>query len=79
MYVAKPPKFDRIDGWHIYDTWTVEKEFPCINGLSCWFVICTVDEPSLEEYEITDGAMISAKERAEWIAKVLNNCGQEYG
>jgi hypothetical protein len=59
--------------------WTVEKEYPCINGLKCWFVICTIDEPSEAEVGYTDGAMQPAKERAEWIAKVLNQCGDEYG
>ena len=67
MYTAKPPRYPNID-----DAWTVENEYPCINGLSCWFIICIVDEPSEQEYGYTDGAILPAKERAEWIAKVLN-------
>lgn len=74
MYVAKPPRFSAID-----DSWTVETQYLCTNGLICWFVICIVDNPSEQERVYIDGAILPAKERAEWIAKILNKCGQEYG
>lgn len=70
MYVAKPAMFGT--------SWNIETQYSCINGLSAWFVICTIDEPSDAEIGYTDGAILSVKERAEWIVKVLNNYGQEY-
>lgn len=55
------------------DSWVVERQFACINGLSAWFAIVTVDEPSEAETGYTEGAFGSAQERAEQIATALNS------
>lgn len=54
------------------DKWHIEERFPCINGLSAWFVIATVDEADEAEIGYTDGAFGSAEDRANRIAAALN-------
>ena len=61
------------------EDWIISKQYSCINGLSAWFEIARICETSEAELGYTEGAIGTSKERAEWIAKVLNNCGQEYG
>ena len=53
------------------DNWEVEEEFPCINGLSAWFVIATVEDADESAMGYTDGAFGSAEDRAKRIAAAL--------
>lgn len=55
------------------ESWDVEREYSCINGLSAWFNICTCDEYGAAEIGYTDGAVMSAQDRAERIAAALND------
>lgn len=52
--------------------WQVQKQYSCINGLSAWFAICSVEEPSRDEVAYTDGALPTAQQTAENIAEALN-------
>lgn len=54
------------------DSWLVEQEFTCINGLRAWFVIATIDEADAAEMGYTEGAFGTAEERAKRIAEALN-------
>lgn len=54
------------------DSWIVEKEFPCINGLNTWFTIVFIEEATDQELGYTEGAFPSAKDRAKLIAAKLN-------
>ena len=54
------------------DSWNIEQEFPCINGLSAWFVIAVVHEADEAEIGYTDGAFGTAEERAKRIVEALN-------
>lgn len=58
------------------DRWLIERELPCINGLSAWSAICSTVDPSAEEIGYTDGACGSAEERARLIASALNGVDQ---
>jgi hypothetical protein len=54
------------------DTWHIEQEFMCINGLRAWFVIATVDEAEEAEMGYTEGAFGTAEDRAKRIADALS-------
>lgn len=54
------------------DSWSIERQFPCINGLSAWFTIAVVHEADEADLGYTDGAFGSAQQRAEQIARALN-------
>lgn len=54
------------------DSWNIETEFPCINGLSAWFTIAVCHEADPSELGYTDGAFGSAEERANKIVAALN-------
>lgn len=58
-------KSDYCEDWH------VEQEFPCINGLRCWFVIATAEESCPVSMGYTDGAFGSAEDRANKIVAGL--------
>ena len=54
------------------DRWEVERELPCINGLSAWFSICSINEPDESEVGYSDGLCGTAEENANRIADALN-------
>lgn len=53
------------------DSWNIERQFPCINGLSAWFVVAVVHEADEAELGYTEGAFGTAEARARHIAGVL--------
>lgn len=54
------------------DSWTIQRQYPCINGLSAWFVVAVVHEADDAEIGYTEGAFGSAEERAKTIVDALN-------
>ena len=54
------------------DSWVVEREIPCINGLTAWFEIAVCHQTSEAEMGYTDGAHGTAEDRATAIAAVFN-------
>lgn len=54
-----------------YGAFVIETELPCINGLSGWFEIARVDAIDDHALLMTEGAIGSAKDIAEAIAKSL--------
>lgn len=64
LYRAEKSRFN--------DSWSIEREYACINGLSCWFQVAVVNEADEAEMGYTDGEFGSAQERAEKITKALN-------
>lgn len=60
-------KSDYCNDWH------VEQEFPCINGLRCWFVVATTEEADEGSIGYTDGAFGSAEYRARKIVAALEH------
>lgn len=54
------------------DSWNIERQYPCINGLSAWFQVAVVYEADEAEMGCTDGAFGFAEERAKVIVDALN-------
>jgi hypothetical protein len=54
------------------DSWNIERQYPCINGLSAWFQVAVVHEADESEIGYTDGAFGSAEERATFLVNALN-------
>ena len=54
------------------DSWNIEQEFSCINGLSAWFQIAVVFEADEQSMGYTDGEFGTAEERANRIVEALN-------
>lgn len=52
--------------------YVVEREIPCINGLSAWFTVCVVPQADEAALGYTDGEYGSALERANEIAAALS-------
>ncbi|MFN7611460.1 MAG: hypothetical protein ACK5QX_11085 [bacterium] len=66
---------ERVVGYRArqsFGRWIVERELPCINGLSAWFAICSVPEPDEQEIGYSEGACGSAEENAKRIAAALS-------
>lgn len=55
------------------DSWLVEQEIPCINGLSAWFEIAVCHQTSEAEMGYTDGKHGTARDRAVFIVAALND------
>lgn len=55
------------------EDWYVEREIPCINGLSAWFIICTAEEADDSSMGYTDGDFGTAEERANQIARLFSS------
>ena len=53
------------------DSWLVEQEIPCINGLAAWFEIAVCHQTSEIEMGYTDGKHGTAEDRAKMIATLL--------
>lgn len=51
--------------------WIIEQQFPCINGLTAWFQIATVEEADEASMGYTNGAFGTAEERANMIVDAL--------
>ena len=54
------------------DSWSIEQEFACINGLSAWFQIAEVPEADEQSMGYTDGHFGTAEDRANRIVEALN-------
>lgn len=54
------------------DSWNIERQFPCINGLTAWFTVAVVHESDESELGYTEGAFGTAEERAKLIVDALN-------
>jgi hypothetical protein len=52
--------------------WVIQREHPCINGLSAWFTVATCHDSCEQEMGYSDGAIGSAEQRANQIADALN-------
>jgi hypothetical protein len=55
-----------------FGAYAIEAALPCINGLSAWFTIATVHPVDDAEIFMTEGAIGTAEEIAETIARALD-------
>jgi len=56
--------------------WIIEQQFTCINGLTSWFQIASVDEADGISMGYTDGALGTAEDRAKMIVAALTTALQ---
>lgn len=62
----------RAEKSHYNDSWNIQRQYPCINGLSAWFQVAVVHEADEAEMGYTDGAFGTAEDRAKMLVDALN-------